>query len=138
MRLLSHGRSRRGAALVETAIILPILIVLIGIAIDYSRIVYGNVVLSGTARNGAIYEFDPMNTTESNYTSYSNCALADATNMTSTVTVTETVTTTDGNTNVMVNANTSFSTISSWLILPQTRSVDRAITIRKAQLTPDF
>jgi Flp pilus assembly protein TadG len=128
---------RRGAALVEAAIILPIFIIMVGIAVDYSRIMYSSVTASGSARNGALYEFDPQNAAESNYTSYSNCASADATNLGNNLAMSESTSTVSGTTDVTVNANTKFSTISSWLILPKLTSVNRAIVVRKAQLVPD-
>src|SRR5262245_37275806 len=93
-------RGRRGAALVETAIVLPVMIILVGIAVDYSRIMYSSVTLSGTARNGALYEFDPMNTAESNYTSYSVAAKADGTNLGSNLVMSESTATANGDTDV--------------------------------------
>jgi Flp pilus assembly protein TadG len=129
--------SRRGAALVEAAIVLPVMIMLVGIAADYSRIMYSTVTLSGSARNGALYEFDPMNVAESNYGSYSTAASADGTNLGNNLTMSESTATANGDTDVTVNANTRFNTISSWLILPKQQTVNRAIVVRKAQMTPD-
>lgn len=137
--MLYHRRSHRrsGAALVEAAIVLPVFIILVGIAADYSRVMYSSVTLSGSARNGALYEFDPMNATESNYTGYSNCASADGTNLGNNLTISETSSTTNGSTDVTVTANTNFHTVARWLILPATQSVNRSIVVRKAQLIPD-
>jgi len=128
---------RRGAALVETAIVLPVMIILVGIAVDYSRIMYSTVTLSGSARNGALYEFDPMNAAESNYVSYSTAATADGTNLGSNLVLSESTSTANGQTDVTVLANSKFRTISSWFILPANTSVNRSIVVRKAQITPD-
>jgi Flp pilus assembly protein TadG len=128
---------RRGAALVEAAIVLPVIIMLIGIAADYSRIIYSSVTISGSARNGALYEFDPMNSLESNYTSYANCGSADATNLNNNLAMSESTAAVGTETDVTVTANTKFSTISSWLLLPKLTSVNRSIVVRKAQITPD-
>jgi len=136
-RLNHRFHRRQGAALVEAAIILPVFLILIGIAVDYSRVMYSSVTLSGTARNGALYDFDPVNTTESNYTSCSNCACADGTNISNNLSISESTSTTNGTTDVTVTANTNFRTLSSWLILPSSQSVNRSIVVRKAQLIPD-
>jgi Flp pilus assembly protein TadG len=136
--LKRHQRSRRrGAALVEAAFVLPIMLLLIGVAVDFSRIFYGNVTLSGSARNGALYEFDPITPAQSYYTDYANAGNADATNMNGNVTFSKTTTTTSGNTNVAVTANTNFRTIGWWFILPAQNSVNRTVVVRKAQLIPD-
>jgi Flp pilus assembly protein TadG len=136
--MLHHRRShRRGAALVEAALILPVFIILIGIAVDYSRIIYSTVTLSGSARNGALYEFDPVNATESNYSTYTVAGDADGTNISGNLTMSESIATANGNTDVTVTADSKFHTISTWLILPKQQGVTRSIVVRKAQLIPD-
>lgn len=137
MTIRHQKNCRRGAALVEAAIVLPIMLLLIGVAVDFSRIFYGNVTLSGGARNGILYEFDPLNVAQSYYTDYANAGKADATNMGTNVTFSKVVTTTSGVTNVAVTANTNFKTIGWWFILPAQKSVDRTLVIRKAPLIPD-
>ena len=139
MSIHRKAQRRHGAALVEAAIVLPVMIMLIGIVVDYSRIFYGNVTLSGSARNGALHEFDPLTASQSYYYDYANAASADATNMTTRVTYNKTETTpSTGNTNVAVDAGTQFKTLSSWFILPAQKQVNRTVTVRKAQLVPDF
>jgi Flp pilus assembly protein TadG len=136
--MLHHhtGSYRRGAALLEAAIVLPLMIAMIGIAADYSRIVYSTVTLSGSARNAALYEFDPYSFQESNYSSYSNAAGADATNLTN-VTYSMSSATTNGVPTVTVNANYTFQTIARWFVLPAQKNVTRTVVIRQAQLVPD-
>ena len=135
---MSSRPKRRGAALVEAAIVLPVMIVLIGVAVDYSRIFYGNVTLNGASRNGGMYEFDPLNVSQSYYTDYANAGAADTTNLSSKVTYAKSSTTTSGVTNVTISATTSFKTMSSWFILPATKSVTKTLVIHKAPLVPDF
>jgi Flp pilus assembly protein TadG len=138
MLMRTRPTCRQGAALVEAAIILPVLLLLIGIAADYSRIMYSTVTLSGTARNGAMYAFDPLNTTESSYSDYSTAALADAYNLGRNVSVSSSTSTVSGTTNVTVTANSTFSMISNWMVLPKSKTVNRSIVVRQAQLVPDF
>jgi Flp pilus assembly protein TadG len=129
---------RRGAALVEAAIVLPVMIVMIGIAIDYSRVVYSSVTLSGSSRNAAMYEFDPFSYQESNYTNYSAAAQADATNLMNNVTFSKSsATTMSGVTTVTINSNSTFKFLSSWLFLPKEKNLQRTVVVRQAQLTPD-
>jgi Flp pilus assembly protein TadG len=128
---------RRGAALVEAAIMMPVMILVIGIAVDYSRVVYSSVTLSGSCRNGAMYEFDPFTTTESNYANYSAAAQADATNLLNNVAFTKSTATVNGITTVAINSSSNFRTLSSWLILPAEKNVKRTIVVRQAQLIPD-
>jgi hypothetical protein len=113
------------------------MIMLIGIAVDYSRIFYSTVTLAGSARNGALYEFDPMNAVESNYTNYSVAGNADGTNITGNLIMSESIATANGDTDVTVSANSKFHTITNWLLLPSMQPVGRSIVVRKAQMTPD-
>ena len=138
MSLRHRNRPRRGAALVEAAVVLPVMMFLIGIAVDYSRIIYSTVTLSGSSRNGAMYEFDPCSYGESNYTSYSNAAQADASNLGTNVTFSKTTSTSaNGTTTVTIKSDSTFQLLSSWFILPSQKSINRTIAIRQAQLVPD-
>ena len=52
---------RSGAAALELAILLPLLIFLFIIGIDYARVFYSTVTITNCARNGAIYgSLDPF------------------------------------------------------------------------------
>lgn len=133
-----HETRRRGAALVEAAIVLPVMLVLIGIGVDYSRVFYSSVTLSGSSRNAAIYEFDPFSYSESNYGSYTAAAQADATNLTNNVSFTRTATlAANGSTSVTINSTSNFKMLASWGILPTSKNVNRTVVIRQAQLMPD-
>jgi hypothetical protein len=118
--------------------VLPVLILLIGIAVDYSRIYFSTVTISGSARNGALYEFDPFNVKASNYTSYDTAAQADATDLGGNVSYSKSVSTSaSGAKEIAVTVNTEFHTLSSWLVLPHDKNVGRTIVVRQAQLIPD-
>jgi Flp pilus assembly protein TadG len=98
-------KARRGAAVVEFAILAPFLAFLFVIAIDWARIFYYSITVRNCARNGAMYLSlkQSAKTTTSPYTDsgyvnlYANsktpvtdAALADASNLTPTPTVTST------------------------------------------------
>ena len=51
------GLTRRGAAAVELALVLPVLIFCSMITVDFARVAYVLVALQNSARNGALYEF---------------------------------------------------------------------------------
>ncbi len=53
IRLLRAGRPRRGQALVEFALVIPIFLLLLFGIIDFSRFVYGNNALNEVAREAA-------------------------------------------------------------------------------------
>jgi Flp pilus assembly protein TadG len=138
MILRHHQVFRPGAAILEGGLILPIMIMLIGIAADYSRVVYNSVTISGAARNGAIYEFDPYSYTESNYASYTNAVQADATNLGANLSMSKsTVVLPSGATNVSITVNTNFQMLANWFVLPQQKNVTRTVVIRQVQLLPD-
>jgi Flp pilus assembly protein TadG len=136
--MLVKTKSRRGAALVEFAVTLPVLLFLIGIAVDYSRVFYQTVTMNYSVRNGALYEFDPLNATQSRYTSYSNAAAADATNLPTAPSFSKTTTSPgDGTTRIKVNAALDFNLISGWGGLTKSRTTRRNLQINQAQLVPD-
>jgi Flp pilus assembly protein TadG len=76
-----NRRRRRGAAAVELAVLAPLLVFLMLIAVDFARIFYQAVTLDNCARNGALYEADPYYRLESGFANVRDAALADATNL---------------------------------------------------------
>ena len=54
------GPRRRGAAVVELALLLPFLTFLLLITIDYCRLFYYSQVVTNCARNGAVFASDPF------------------------------------------------------------------------------
>src|SRR5687768_11560880 len=55
MRLRVQSVPRRGATVVEMALLLPFLVCLFVMSVDYARIFYFGVILENCARNGAYY-----------------------------------------------------------------------------------
>src|SRR5436190_10912754 len=91
-RRVPHGakRNRRGAAVVELAVLLPLLVFLFVVAVDFARIFYYSVTLTNCARAGAMYASDPTTSAESPFASTQAAALADATNLTPAPTISTT------------------------------------------------
>lgn len=76
-----QGPLRRGAALVEFAVLLPLLVFLFLIAVDFCRLFHHHLTLVNCCRNGALWLSDPKNTCESPYQNVEEAALADAPNI---------------------------------------------------------
>ena len=66
---------RRGAAAVEFAATLPFLLYLCVIGIDWARLMYFTIAVENCARNGAVYECDPVMKPESPYADVTAAAL---------------------------------------------------------------
>src|SRR5436190_11146956 len=90
-RRVPHGakRNRRGAAVVELAVLLPLLVFSFVITVDFARIFYFSLTLQNCARAGALYASDPYVADESPFASTQAAALADAKNLTPQPTITK-------------------------------------------------
>jgi len=69
---------RRGAATLELALVLPLLILLFAAICDFGRIFHYSVIVTTCARNGALYLSDTRLADKSPYDSVEEAALADA------------------------------------------------------------
>jgi Flp pilus assembly protein TadG len=82
LRVRTKGKrdARRGAAAVELAMLLPVLVFSSMMAVDFARVAYVQVTLQNCARNGALYEFYTKAgfSLPSGWTSLSAAASADA------------------------------------------------------------
>ena len=92
VRLARHGvvrgAERRGVAATELALLLPLLVFLFAIGVDWSRVFYYSVTIDNCARNGALYVSDPFAQIGSQYKNVTEAALADAPNISPPPTVT--------------------------------------------------
>src|SRR5262249_7782408 len=85
---MPQGRRLRSAvAAVEFAVVVPILVFIFVIALDWARIFYYAIIVENCARNGAMYAVDPYSTAVSPYGSLSQAALADCPDITPTPSV---------------------------------------------------
>jgi Flp pilus assembly protein TadG len=129
--------SRRAAAAVELAIMLPLLILIMVIACDFARLYYYYLTVTNCARNGALWASDPTTSLNSQYTTVQQAALADASNLSPQPTVTSSAGT-DGNGNptVSVTVNYTFQMISSYLGFSSV-NLSRTVEMRVAPATPN-
>jgi len=118
---------------VELALLLPFLMFLFVVCVDFARVFYYSQTLASCARNGALYGSNLV-TAQSPYTSAEQAALADATNLSPQPTVT-TTTGTDaaGNAYVKVSVAWSFHTVASFPGVPNSVNLSRSCQMRVAK-----
>jgi Flp pilus assembly protein TadG len=130
--------SRRGAVAVEFAVLLPFLMFMFVVAIDFGRIFYFAVTITNCARAGAIYASDPFEQSESPYPSIQEAALAEAPGFAPQPTVSSaTGTDADGNPYVEVTVAGQFSTITRYPGVPSNTTLRRTIRMRVAPAAPN-
>ena len=120
---------RSGAAVVELAVLLPMLALLFVIAIDAGRMFYFSLTVQNCARSGALYASDPHVANESPFAGVQEAALADAPNLDPppTIQLTNSVDAV-GNAYVEVSAEYTFPTITKFPGIPQ--EIDLVRTVR--------
>jgi Flp pilus assembly protein TadG len=137
MRLRSK-RQRKGAATVELAVLMPLLVYLFMITVDYGRIFYFSLALTNCARAGAFYAGDPLASSQSCYASVQDAALAEATNLNPPPVVTQTNgSDAAGNPYADVTATWTFRTINNYPGVPNTTNLVRRVRTRIAPNAPN-
>jgi Flp pilus assembly protein TadG len=126
------SRRRRGVAAVELAFVLPFLVLIFVVAVDWSRIFYYTVICTNCARNGALYASDIPTQAQSPYANVTQAALADAANLSPPPTVSSVTGTDSSGSYVEVTVSYSFSTISRFPGVPNNPTITR--TVRMAIL----
>jgi TadE-like protein len=103
---------RRGAAAVEVALLLPVLVFCSMMTVDFARVAYVQLALQNCARNGALYEFYTKAgySLPSGWTSLATAVNADAPSGTK-VSATAATVTLSTYTYITVTATTTFSPI---------------------------
>lgn len=133
--LIQAGKRRRGAAAVELAVLLPLLMFLFVIAIDYGRIFYYSLTLENCARNGAVFGSNVSNYSTP-YSSIQQAAIADGANLTPPLTTDDVAVANgndaDNNPTVTVTVSYSFRTITGYPGLPRTVNLSRSLAMRVA------
>src|SRR5207302_2695949 len=135
LRNCKLGAARRhGIAVLELAIFLPLIAFLFLVAVDYSRVFYFSLTVMNCARNGAIYGSDPTQAAIlSPYTSISQAALADATNLSPQPTISSKTVTSGGYTYIEVTATYQFNTLTQYPVIHS--RVDLSQTVRNHKTT---
>jgi Flp pilus assembly protein TadG len=118
---------------VELALLLPFLMFLFVVCIDFGRVFYYSQTLANCARNGAL-QGSNLVTAQSPYTSIEQAALADAANLSPPPTVTsKTGTDTTGHPFVRVTVAWDFHTVASLPSVPNIVSLKRTCQMRVAK-----
>lgn len=130
---ISRGRdSRRGAALVELALLSPFLLFLFVIVVDFGRIFYYSQTVQNAARAGALYMSDDVSKASSPYANVTAAAIADATNLSPAPTVTSsTGNDANGDPYVRVTVVWTFNMIMHIPRVPPTFVLTRTVQMRK-------
>jgi Flp pilus assembly protein TadG len=136
---------RPGLAAVELALLLPFMMFLFLVTIDFARVFYYCVTLDNCACNGAIFGSNAYSSTAwqgtgGQITSIQAAAIADAANFrpaltTNNVTVKNT-TDADGNTVVKVTVSYTFTPIATLGVIPASFNISRTAQMRVAPDSP--
>jgi Flp pilus assembly protein TadG len=142
------GRARKGAAAVELAVLLPVLMLLFVITVDFARAFYYSISITNAARDGALWASDPtlVAANQSPYSSYQDAALSEFKNpdgswrFSPPPTCDPPVYGTDskGNAYVEVTVHYEFSSIVNFPTLPDTLHLQRTVRMRMAPQLPNF
>jgi Flp pilus assembly protein TadG len=127
---------RRATAAVELAVLLPFLMFVFVIGVDFARVFYYTLTLTNCARNGAVYgSADPTHAADT--AGIQAAALADATNLSPAPTVTSSQgTDADGHPCVQVTAAYTFQMITSYVGIPSSFGLSRTVQMRVAPVLP--
>lgn len=127
---------RRGSAVVELAILLPLLALLFVIGIDFARVYYHQVTVTNAARSGAIFgSRDEVRAAD--VTGIANAALDDAKNLTPAPTVTSARTLDAlGYSCLNVTVTWKFNLVSGFPGVPSTVDVTKTVQMRIAPTVP--
>lgn len=131
-------KPRAGAAAVEMALLLPALIVVLVITVDWARLFYFNVTVTNCARNAALWQADTVLQAQSRYTTLQAAALADWPSSLSTQpTVDSPVNGTDsaGNAYVEVTVHYAFQTLTTYLGSASNVNLTRTVRARVPPVT---
>jgi Flp pilus assembly protein TadG len=131
---------RTGVASVEFALLLPFLLLLFLISIDFGRIFYYSMTVSNCARNGALWQCDPYAQAESPYKTLNEAALADAFNINQPGSQPKVSykTGTDGTNNdyVEVTATYKFQSVTAFPLIPSNFDLTRTVRMPVAPKNP--
>jgi Flp pilus assembly protein TadG len=129
---------RRAAAVVELAVLLPLLMLLFVLAVDFARVFYVSLTLTNCARAGALYACDPVAAKESPFPSVESAALADAANLSPQPTISSTTSVdASGRAYAEVTARSSFNTITTFPFVPSQLQLTRTVRMFVAANTPN-
>jgi Flp pilus assembly protein TadG len=131
--LTGKVRERKAAAAVELAVLLPLLMFLFAIAVDFARIFYYSQVVQNAARQGALYASDPKAPAANLYTSVQQAALADASDLSPQPSATSTTgKDKTGNSYVSVTVTWPFKTLTAFPGVTPKVTISHTVQMRAA------
>jgi Flp pilus assembly protein TadG len=134
-RLIASGR--HGTATLELALVLPFLILLVLVGVDFARIYYHNLTLINSARTAAMYASSHPNNV-SNTSQIKAVALADTKNLSPDPTVsTSTRTDSSGILYVTVTVSWDFYTVMNYPGVAHPITLSRSVEMRVGPLNPN-
>jgi Flp pilus assembly protein TadG len=123
---------RRAAATVELSIVLPLLVFLFVVGMDYARVFQTTVIVANCARNGALWASDPNLAQRSDYETLAQAVQADAADLSEPLTVTSREgEDTSGYGWVEVTVVYPFRTVLTWPGVPSQLQITRTVHMRK-------
>lgn len=132
------SRRQRAMAVVELAVLLPLLVLLFVISVDFARVFYFSLTLQNCARAGALYASDPYVADESPFESTEDAALADATNLSPPPDIKDTSgVDATGRAYVEVTASYTFNTITGFPGVPNRIDLHRSVRMYVAAISPN-
>lgn len=128
--------SRKGAAALEFAVLLPFLAFLVAVGVDFARVYYYTLTMTNCARNGAMYASYSLDRTADS-AGIESTALADASNLSPRPTVsTATGTDSEGHPMVRVTVRWTFHSITRFPTIPSELEITRTVEMRVAPDLP--
>jgi Flp pilus assembly protein TadG len=135
--VVKKSTRRPAAATVELAFLLPFLAFLFVIAVDWSRIFYYSMVVTNSARNGALYACDPVSQPTSPYANVTAAALAEASNLSPAPTVTSTSGSDSSGSYVAVTVSYQFNTVTNFPGVPASTTLVRTVRMSSLPVKPN-
>jgi Flp pilus assembly protein TadG len=137
MRTNPHRRlRRRGASVVEAAVLLPLMVFFFVIGVDFARVFYHHLTITNAARNGAYYAAQSAENA-ANLAGITDAALKDATDLTPTPNVTtRNGAYADGTPWVEVEVDYRFRTVTQFPGVPNDVVISRTCQMRVMPKTP--
>ena len=151
--LVRKSRQRRGIAATELVFLVPFLVFIFLMIVDFSRIFYYTISLEYAARDGAyygsnypgLYSYDDTSATQ--FTNIQNAALGESSNISPSPTVsvgydtqyngTYSSSTSTGANFIQVQVTYTFNTITSFPGIPTSTTITRSSRMAMAPITPN-
>jgi len=135
LRCSRSANARKGAAAVEFAVILPLLMFLFGIGVDWARAFYFHLTITNASRNAAIWGCEtPERSTDT--AGIAAVALRDTTSLGAGVTVASSVVTANGVSYVRVKVSYSFQSLTSLPGTASTQIIHQTTEMRIMPMAP--